>query len=79
MMTGVYDIPAARTHIRGVFTNTVPLDAYRGAGRPESAFLLERLVDKCARETGLSQDEIRRRNFIAPGRLPLRDARRAHL
>ncbi|MBB4303091.1 carbon-monoxide dehydrogenase large subunit [Rhodobium orientis] len=70
MMTGVYDIPAARTHIRGVFTNTVPLDAYRGAGRPESAFLLERLVDKCARETGIAQDEIRRRNFIAPGAFP---------
>jgi carbon-monoxide dehydrogenase large subunit len=44
MATGVYDIPAAHVRLRGVFTNTVPVDAYRGAGRPEAAYLIERAV-----------------------------------
>jgi carbon-monoxide dehydrogenase large subunit len=56
--------------VRGVYTNTVPVDAYRGAGRPEAAYLLERLVDRAARELGLPPDEIRRRNFIAPSEMP---------
>ena len=51
-------------------TNTVPTDAYRGAGRPEAAYLLERFVDHIARETGLSPDEIRARNFIKPDQIP---------
>ncbi|MEM9323669.1 MAG: molybdopterin cofactor-binding domain-containing protein, partial [Pseudomonadota bacterium] len=51
---------------------TVPVDAYRGAGRPEAAYLIERLVDKAAREVGLTPDEIRRRNFIQPGDFPYR-------
>jgi len=72
MMTGVYDIPAAVTTIDGVFTHTVPVDAYRGAGRPEASFLIERLVDTCGRDLGLSQTEIRRRNFIAPENFPYR-------
>ena len=68
--TGVYDIPAARFRVTGVYTNTVPTDAYRGAGRPEAIYALERLVDVCADEMGLAPDEIRRRNFIAPSAFP---------
>ena len=56
--------------MRAVFTNTVWVDAYRGAGRPETAYILERLVDRAARETGLSADEIRRRNFVLPEAMP---------
>ena len=55
---------------RGIYTNTVPVDAYRGAGRPEAAYLVERLVDQCGRDTGLGPIEIRRRNFIRPEQLP---------
>ncbi|MEQ8295261.1 MAG: xanthine dehydrogenase family protein molybdopterin-binding subunit [Nitratireductor sp.] len=72
MSTGVYDIQALDVSITGVFTNTCPVDAYRGAGRPEAAFLLEKLVDECAREMGLAPDEIRRRNFIRPEQFPYR-------
>ena len=57
-------------NVKGVMTNTVPTDAYRGAGRPEAAYLLERFVDHIARETGLSPDEIRARNFIKPNQIP---------
>ncbi|MBY0294805.1 MAG: xanthine dehydrogenase family protein molybdopterin-binding subunit [Methylobacterium sp.] len=70
MLTGVYRTPALHVRVRGVYTNTVPVDAYRGAGRPEAAYLVERLVDRAARETGLGQDEIRRRNFIPPDAMP---------
>ena len=52
------------------FTNTAPVDAYRGAGRPEVAYIIERLMDLAARELGLGQDEIRLRNFIQPGEMP---------
>ncbi|MBX3575829.1 MAG: xanthine dehydrogenase family protein molybdopterin-binding subunit [Rhizobiaceae bacterium] len=72
MSTGVYDIQALFVETRGVYTNTCPVDAYRGAGRPEAAFLLEKLADACARETGLGRDEIRRRNFIRPEQFPYR-------
>ena len=64
MLTGVYAIPAAFVEVKGVYTNTAPVDAYRGAGRPEAAYVIERLVDAAAREMGLAPDEIRRRNFI---------------
>jgi carbon-monoxide dehydrogenase large subunit len=70
MLAGLYTTPAIHVRMRGVFTNTVPVDAYRGAGRPEAAFLIERLVDKAAREIGVSPVEIRRRNFISTGSLP---------
>jgi aerobic carbon-monoxide dehydrogenase large subunit len=70
MMTGVYRTPALHVRVRGVYTNTVPVDAYRGAGRPEAAYLLERLVDRAARETGLKPEQIRRRNFISPKAMP---------
>ncbi len=70
MSTGVYDIPALHVDITGVYTNTTPVDAYRGAGRPEAAFLVEKLADACARDVGLSPHEIRRRNFIKPEQFP---------
>jgi carbon-monoxide dehydrogenase large subunit len=72
MSTGVYDIRALDVSVIGVYTNTCPVDAYRGAGRPEAAFLLEKLVDACARDLGLGADEIRRRNFIRPEQMPYR-------
>ena len=72
MSTGVYDIAALAVTINGVYTNTCPVDAYRGAGRPEAAFLLEKLVDECARQLGIGRDEIRRRNFIRPEQFPYR-------
>ena len=74
MNVGLYKIPAAHLTIRGAFTNTVPVEAYRGAGRPEAAYLIERLVDSCARELGLAPDEIRRRNMIPPEAMPYETA-----
>ena len=70
MHSGVYRIPAIHVRVRGVFTNTVPVDAYRGAGRPEAAYALERLFDFAARRLGVGGDELRRRNFIAPAAMP---------
>ncbi|MBD9371550.1 xanthine dehydrogenase family protein molybdopterin-binding subunit [Rhizobium sp. ARZ01] len=70
MATGVYDIPLLDMHIRAFYTNTTPVDAYRGAGRPEAAYVIERLVDKVARESGMSPAEFRRRNFIRPEQFP---------
>ncbi|MFT3775804.1 MAG: xanthine dehydrogenase family protein molybdopterin-binding subunit [Minicystis sp.] len=64
LMAGVYKTPAIYVEVRAVFTNTVPVDAYRGAGRPEATYLLERLVDKAAIEMGMDRVEIRRKNFI---------------
>ncbi len=70
MCSGLYAIPAVYGEVKCVFSNTVPVDAYRGAGRPEAAYLVERLVDAAARETGLDPSEIRRRNFIPPAAMP---------
>ena len=70
MLSGVYRIPAIHLNIKGTRTNTVPVDAYRGAGRPEAIYLLERTVDVAARELGLSPEELRRRNFIKPSEMP---------
>ena len=72
MTTGAYDIPAMHAVCKGVYTNTVPTDAYRGAGRPEAAFLIERLMDEAARVMQLSPTEIRRRNFVRPEQMPYR-------
>jgi aerobic carbon-monoxide dehydrogenase large subunit len=63
-MGGVYAIPAVFMAVRGVFTNTVPIDAYRGAGKPEANYLIERLVDRAARRLALDPVELRRRNLI---------------
>lgn len=71
---GAYDIPAARSEVRGVYTNTNPTGAYRGAGRPEAAYLIERMVDETAHELGQDPIELRRRNFVAPERFPYRTA-----
>ena len=70
MLAGLYQTPAIYVNVKGVMTNTVPTDAYRGAGRPEAAYLLERFVDHIARETGLSPDEIRKRNLVKPDQIP---------
>jgi carbon-monoxide dehydrogenase large subunit len=67
-----YHIPKFYFSVKPVFTNTVPTDTYRGAGRPEANFLMERLMDFAAEECGLSRDEIRRRNLIRPEQLPYR-------
>ena len=64
LMAGCYTTPAIYVEVKSIFTNTVPVDAYRGAGRPEAAYLIERLVDKAARELGMDRLEIRRKNFI---------------
>ena len=78
LLAGVYRTPAVFIEVTGVFTNTVPTDAYRGAGRPEACYVLERLADKAARELGIDRAEIRRRNLIPPGHA-LQDAHRADL
>jgi carbon-monoxide dehydrogenase large subunit len=70
LIPNVYKTPALHISVRGVCTNTVPVDAYRGAGRPEAVYVMERLVDAAARDLGLSQDEIRRRNFIPAAAMP---------
>lgn len=70
MATGPYDIPVAHVRLRAAYTNTVPVDAYRGAGRPEASYLMERVVDAAARELGMTQDAIRRKNLIKQRALP---------
>jgi carbon-monoxide dehydrogenase large subunit len=74
MLPGLYDIQAFHCRVRTVFTNTVPVDAYRGAGRPEAAYVIERLVDACARKLGMTPDAIRRKNFIPPRAMPYKTA-----
>jgi carbon-monoxide dehydrogenase large subunit len=64
VLSSVYRIPAIALSTKGIVTNTVPVDAYRGAGRPEGIYVVERIVDLAARELGLGPDEIRQRNFI---------------
>ncbi|MBM3486924.1 MAG: xanthine dehydrogenase family protein molybdopterin-binding subunit [Alphaproteobacteria bacterium] len=70
LLAGLYATPAIHCEVQAVFTNTVPVDAYRGAGRPEACYLLERLVEKSARQTGIDRAEIRRRNFIPRAAMP---------
>jgi len=70
MLPGAYDIPAAFIRITGAYTNTLPVDAYRGAGRPEASYVIERLVDTAAREVGVAPDALRRKNFIRPKAMP---------
>jgi carbon-monoxide dehydrogenase large subunit len=70
LLGGVYTIPAAHVEVTGVFTNTVPVDAYRGAGRPEAIYLVERLVDAVARQLKIDPAELRRRNFIPKDAMP---------
>ena len=70
LLAGVYKTPVIYANVKAIFTNTVPVDAYRGAGRPEASYLLERIVDKAARETGLEQVDIRKKNMIAADAFP---------
>ena len=74
MLTGCYRVPAAHARVQGVFTNTAPVDAYRGAGRPEAIYAIERLMDVAARRLGVSPAEIRRRNLIDSAEMPFRTA-----
>ena len=64
LLSGQYNIPAIYCEVDGVYTNTTPVDAYRGAGRPEATFVVERLVEVAARQTGQDPAEFRRKNFI---------------
>ncbi|NJR13645.1 MAG: xanthine dehydrogenase family protein molybdopterin-binding subunit [Phyllobacteriaceae bacterium] len=64
LLSGQYNIPAIHANVRTVYTNTAPVDAYRGAGRPEATFVMERLMETAAREMGVSPVELRRKNFI---------------
>lgn len=70
LMSGNYDIPVAHVRALAVLTNTVPTTSYRSAGRPEATFVIERLIDIAARECNINRVELRRRNLIAPDRLP---------
>ncbi len=70
VLASVYDFGAIHAHVLGVLTNTVPVDAYRGAGRPESNYLVERLIDAAAAETGIDRAELRRRNMVTPEAMP---------
>ncbi|PZW49142.1 carbon-monoxide dehydrogenase large subunit [Humitalea rosea] len=70
LLAGCYATPTIYAEVKGVFTNTVAVDAYRGAGRPEATFLIERLVDVAAKATGIDRIELRRRNFIPADAFP---------
>ena len=70
VLTGVYDMPVAAMQVQGVYTNTTPVDAYRGAGRPEAMFVLERAMDQAARDLGVDGFVLRRKNFITPSQFP---------
>lgn len=70
LMAGNYTVPTLYVNVKAVFTNTAPVDAYRGAGRPEATYSLERAIDKCAHELGMNPLELRRKNFIKPDQFP---------
>src|SRR5262249_41914057 len=70
----VYDVPVVTVAIRGVLTNTVPTAPFRGAGRPEATFVIERLLDIAARRLGIDRSALRRRNLVRRARLPYRSA-----
>ncbi len=74
VLMGVYDVQTTWLQVDGFYTNTVPVDAYRGAGRPEAIYVLERLMDRAARELGIDPWELRRINFIKPEQFPYKAA-----
>ncbi|MEK7210005.1 MAG: xanthine dehydrogenase family protein molybdopterin-binding subunit, partial [Candidatus Binatota bacterium] len=74
MLSGAYKIPAIGTEVTGVFTNKMATDAYRGAGRPEATYVVERMMDRAARELGMDPVEIRRKNFPKPKEFPFKTA-----
>lgn len=73
VQTSVYDIQTIDFHFKAVLTNTAPTGAYRGAGRPEAIFTIERLMDEAARQTGIDRIALRRRNFIRPEQMPYKN------
>ena len=73
VITSIYDIPLIDLHLTAVLTNTAPVGAYRGAGRPESIYLIERLMDAAARELKLDPAELRRRNMVTPAQMPYKN------
>ena len=73
-MVGPYAIPSAHVEVTGVITNRSPISPYRGAGRPEASYVIERLVEIAAQETGIDPIDLRRRNFIAPDAMPYKTA-----
>jgi carbon-monoxide dehydrogenase large subunit len=74
VLTGTYDVQTVHFRNRGIYTNTGPVDAYRGAGRPEAIYALERVMDFAARELGVDPMDLRRKNFIQPGQFPYKSA-----
>ncbi len=70
MLAGQYTTPAIYVEVKSAFTHTVPVDAYRGAGRPEATYLLERIVEQAARELKIDPAELRRRNLIGADKFP---------
>ncbi|MHA6263760.1 xanthine dehydrogenase family protein molybdopterin-binding subunit [Arenibacterium sp. CAU 1754] len=74
VLMGTYDVQTTWLQVEGYFTNTTQVDAYRGAGRPEAIYLLERVMDRAARELGVDPWDLRRRNFIAPDKFPYQTA-----
>ena len=74
MLVGCYSIPTAYVEVKGVFTNTAPVDAYRGAGRPEAIYAIERLLDVAAYDLGITPADIRRINFIPSSEMPFKTA-----
>ena len=70
LMAGNYAVPNVYVNVKTVFTNTAPVDAYRGAGRPEATYSLERVIDKAATELGVDPIKLRRQNFIKPDQFP---------
>jgi aerobic carbon-monoxide dehydrogenase large subunit len=74
VQTGVYDIPLVHYDIKAVMTHTAPVGAYRGAGRPEAVFVIERLMDAAARQTGIDPRAIRKVNYVKPGQMPYTNA-----
>ena len=73
VQTGVYDITLIDLHFKAVLTNTAPVGAYRGAGRPEAIYIIERLMDESARQLGIDRIELRRRNFVRPEQMPYKN------
>ena len=73
VQTSIYDIQTIAFHMRAIMTNTAPTSAYRGAGRPEAIFNMERLMDEAARQTGIDPVELRRRNMIRPEQMPYKN------
>ena len=74
LMAGNYAVPNVYVNVKAVFTNTAPVDAYRGAGRPEATYSLERVIDMAARELGMDPLELRRKNFVKPDQFPYASA-----